>query len=1029
MRLPIDRRRRRTLLSRALFRVYSLLRQTRFRYDYFISYHRGDGDTYARNLRLQLSRLDFRCFIDKRELTAGALLRTALPDALTRSAQMVVVATSGAVQSAEVAREVETFRGLNRTVIPIDFGGSYRAATWPLTETEVIWIDESQQALQRGAPTPRVIADVARAFRFTRRNTLLRVQAIAILLAFVGIIAGAVVVFRNEREKKLEASANAEKEQRAAAAATEKARQANANALQNIRLARERLIDSVQEQGRFELLAGHPLQSLIYFRDVYEQRLQDEAVQFLLRAATRGVVRIRKTNDRTVKRASWNATGTRLLTVGDNRQDILDEDDVPGEIRVWAADGRLLSVCRRDGRPFQASHARFIRGGAVVTVARAAVTVWPASGGRPRDLPTGARDLVRWDLDASGETLFGIAADDHFIVKPLSHGKAHEFPVRIDKSPFGLAYTTFAVDPEAKRVAIAGEKKLRIYDLNSGAETSLDGGFKKLIWTPDGELLAATEQTITVYNNGQEIRYVMNIDSPITELALSRDGRLLLVGRKDGVAELHAQSLGGFNEIHVLHHRDAGEHSADVAVAAFSPDGRRLVTASSSEDYAVRVWDSPSGKLLQTLAGHEGAVEYAEFSPDGRRLATGAGDSTMRIWEVAQSRLLGSANGDVVMTDDGAHVVAHNEFTEQLMVFDLRAGARLSCTFAERLYFAARATNHDGSLLAAITDDGARLFDTRSCKATARVRHKGAQHVIFDPVGRRRLLTYSARDVRSWDLANPSRPVRVFEIARTAGHEVDEVVASWAAGVVIAAGERACQSSAFDADTGETLYTVSGYHPAVSPDGMTIAIAGKPDPRRAFVDVTIADVRTGRPLLLLGEHRKAIDHITFSSDGRRIVTISSAEGTARTWDTRTGCPIGVLRWGTHPVGPVKISPGGGRLLTFDGLAIRIWDAVRGELLSTLEGHAKQVKDARFDTDGQSVFSIGFDGLPFEVMRWDTPLETRSVAQIDRLIEEWVPRNVVNGVERVNLAPNRWPSPPAPSADPRGGGASRWRAMR
>jgi tetratricopeptide (TPR) repeat protein len=73
-------------------------------------------------------------------------------------------------------------------------------------------------------------------------------------------------------------------------------------------------------------------------------------------------------------------------------------------------------------------------------------------------------------------------------------------------------------------------------------------------------------------------------------------------------------------------------HEYAVNHAAFSPDGRQLVTA--SDDNTARLWDVSSGRLLQTLAGHEGEVNHAAFSPDGRQLVTASGDKTARLWRV-----------------------------------------------------------------------------------------------------------------------------------------------------------------------------------------------------------------------------------------------------------------------------------------------------------------------------------------------------------------------------------------------------------
>ena len=47
-------------------------------------------------------------------------------------------------------------------------------------------------------------------------------------------------------------------------------------------------------------------------------------------------------------------------------------------------------------------------------------------------------------------------------------------------------------------------------------------------------------------------------------------------------------------------------HGDEVYSAAFSPDGRRIVTA--SEDQTARIWDAATAKLLAVLSGHDDAV-------------------------------------------------------------------------------------------------------------------------------------------------------------------------------------------------------------------------------------------------------------------------------------------------------------------------------------------------------------------------------------------------------------------------------------
>jgi WD40 repeat protein len=102
-------------------------------------------------------------------------------------------------------------------------------------------------------------------------------------------------------------------------------------------------------------------------------------------------------------------------------------------------------------------------------------------------------------------------------------------------------------------------------------------------------------------------------------------------------------------------------HDGVVNAASFSPDGRRIVTASN--DNTARVWDAESGKPIGKPMPHEGIVFEASFGPDGRRIVTASSDKTARVWDAESGKPVGEPmrhEGDVRMasfSSDGRRIV------------------------------------------------------------------------------------------------------------------------------------------------------------------------------------------------------------------------------------------------------------------------------------------------------------------------------------------------------------------------------------
>ncbi|MFL6468854.1 MAG: protein kinase domain-containing protein, partial [Pyrinomonadaceae bacterium] len=478
--------------------------------------------------------------------------------------------------------------------------------------------------------------------------------------------------------------------------------------------------------------------------------------------------------------------------------------------------------------------------------------------------------------------------------------------------------------PDGKRLLSgSADKTARIWDIDSGTVQSTLGGEAQPISNPtfskDGKLIFASDSdSIKSWDADSAKESPRSVKTGETEVlfALSRNGKLFAY--RSGVSSIKLIDSSSGRTTALLK-----GHGGIVTDIKFSADSKLVLTG--SVDGTARLWNADTGDDIRTFNGHKDGIYDVTFSPDRKTIATSSHDKTIKIWNLEKGYLLHTLKGHI--------------------------DAVQALTFSP-----------DGHKVASGgADNLVKLWNVpmNEPRGVLRGHTKKVRAVSFSKDNKRLISTDEANESRLWSVLDESEE----QVLRNAGSP-----AFSPDGKTLAAIEGK-KLRFWDLVTGSIRQTVdlpqTGEIASYSPSGNVVAT------NHLFEDgiVRIWETSTGKEICSLTAPGGAW-WISFSEDGKRVVTSSIDENSIWEWDTRTCGELSTFVGSANAAYITSYAPNGKirALELINNLrSLKMIDIKDRSEIASFEGHDLELTDAKFSPNANRLATSSKDGT---IKLWD-----------------------------------------------------------
>ncbi len=403
-----------------------------------------------------------------------------------------------------------------------------------------------------------------------------------------------------------------------------------------------------------------------------------------------------------------------------------------GAARLFdAQDGSLLATY--DGHSGSVNSVHFSEDGSELLTGSEDGTLrrWSTFSGELLSTLVGHEKAVRSAAFSPDGVLMASGSDDH--------------TVKLWDRAYGLGYTRLQGHTDKVRSLALSPDGLR------ALSSSADGRVR--LWETD-TLLSLTATDLPLRGAG-----VVAFSPDGTQIAVGLEG----LGR-DTSHPIYFWDASAYDVL-IEWPAQATGHAERILALAYSPDGRRV--ASASADDTVKLWNSQTGALMQTLEGHTGAVHSLAFHPTESLLASGSYNEKVRVWNLGTGETIHEyADGEgtvgaLAWSPDGQVLAA--SYDQVVSLRDIDAGETV-LLHGHQDHIDSLSFHPDGTRLASASQDGSvRIWDRVSGSPLLTLRvGKPCRAVQFSPDGGR-LYAALGSEIRVLETASPAV---TFELRR-----------------------------------------------------------------------------------------------------------------------------------------------------------------------------------------------------------------------------------------------------------------------